>query len=51
MEENKRDCWHIILHYFNKGINATEMQKKKEKKICTIYGEGAVADQMCQSGL
>ena len=32
MEENKRDCWHIILHYFNKGINATEMQKKKRKK-------------------
>ena len=40
-----------MLYHSNKGKNATEMQKKKEKKICTIYGEGAVADQMCQSGL
>ena len=29
-----------MLYYFKKGKNATEMQKKK--KICAVYGEGAV---------
>ena len=38
--------WHIVLHYFKKGKNATEMQEK----ICALYGEGAVTDQMCQKG-
>ena len=33
-----------MLHYFKKGKNATEMQKK----IHAVYGEGAVTDQMCQ---
>ena len=32
--------WHIKLYYFKKGKNATEMQKK----ICAVYGEGAVTD-------
>ena len=36
--------WHIMLYYFKKGKNATEMQKK----ICAVYGEGAVTDGMCQ---
>ena len=36
--------WHIILYYFKKGKNATEPQKK----ICTVYGEGAVTDRTCQ---
>ena len=36
--------WHIMLYYFKKGKNATEMQKK----ICTVYGEGAVTDKTCQ---
>ena len=37
--------WHIIwLYYFKKGKNATETQKK----ICTVYGDGAVTDLMCQ---
>ena len=35
--------WYIILYYFETGKNATEMQKKK-KKICAVYGEGAVTD-------
>ena len=35
-----------MLYYFNKGKNTTEMQKKK--KICAVYGEGAVTDQMCR---
>ena len=36
---------HSMLHYFKKGKNATETQKKN---ICAPYGEGAVTDQMCQ---
>ena len=47
MEENVRHYQHIMLYYFKKGKNANEMQKK----ICAVYGEGAVTDQMCQSGL
>ena len=45
MEENKVHFRHIMLHYFKKGKNATEMQKK----ICAVYGEGAVTD--VESGL
>ena len=44
MEENMQRFWHIVLYYFQKSKNATEMQKK----ICAVYGEGAVTDQMCQ---
>ena len=44
MEENLQHFWHIMLYYFKKGKNATEMQKK----ICAVYGEAAVTDQMCQ---
>ena len=33
-----------MLYYFKKGKNATETWKK----ICTVYGEGAVTDRMCQ---
>ena len=29
---------HIMLYYFKKGKNATEMNKK----VCAVYGEGAV---------
>ena len=29
-------------YYFKNGKNATE--KQKHKKICTVYGEGAVTD-------
>ena len=34
----KQHFQHIMLNYFKKGKNATEMQKK----ICTAYGEGPV---------
>ena len=44
MEENMQLFQHIMLYYFKKGKNTTEMQKK----ICAVYGEGAVTDQMCQ---
>ena len=33
-----------MLYYFKKGKNATETQKK----ICAVYGEGAVTDTTCQ---
>ena len=39
-----------MLYYFKKGKNTTEVQKKK-KKICSVYVEGAVMDQMCQMWL
>ena len=40
MEESERQFKHIMLYYFKKGKNATEMPKK----ICAVYGEGAVSD-------
>ena len=33
-----------MLYYLKKGKNTTETQKK----ICAVYGEGAVTDWMCQ---
>ena len=44
MEGKKLHFQHIMLYYFKKGKNATEMHKK----ICAVYGEGAVTDQTCQ---
>ena len=44
MEEDTQDFQCIMLYYFKKGKNATEMHKK----ICAVCGEGAVTDQMCQ---
>ena len=32
-----------MLYYFKKGIYANEMKKK----ICAVYGEGAVTDGTC----
>ena len=49
MEENMQHFWHIVLYYFKKGKNASETQTKK--KICAVYGEGAVTDGMCQKWL
>ena len=40
MEEKNQQFRHIMLYYFKKGKNATEMQKQ----ICAVYGEGAVTD-------
>ena len=47
MKEDGQHFWCMMLCYFKKGKNATETHKK----IYAIYGEGAVADQTCQSGL
>ena len=44
MEENRQHFQHIMLYYFKKGKNAT----KTQKKICAVYGEGAVTDGTCQ---
>ena len=41
IEANKQHFWHIMLYYFKKGKNETEMKKKK---ICAVQGEGAVSD-------
>ena len=35
---------HTMLHYFKKGKNTSETHKK----ICVVYGEGAVTNQSCQ---
>ena len=43
MEESTRFL-HVMLYYFKKDKNTTEMPKT----ICAVYGEGAVADRMCQ---
>ena len=40
MEENMQCFWPVILYYFKKGKNATEMQKQ----ICALYGEGVVTE-------
>ena len=45
MEEDTRHFQYIVLHYFKKGENPRERQKK----VCAVYGEGAVTDRMCQS--
>ena len=45
MGENTQHIQHIMLYYFKKDKDATEMQKKK---TCAAYGKGAVTDQMCQ---
>ena len=44
MEENKQHFWQCILYYFKKGKNAAETQKK----MCAVYGEGAVSARTCQ---
>ena len=45
MGENMQHFWHIMFYYLKKGKDATEMQKIK--KICAVYGEGAVTDRTC----
>ena len=47
MEENTQLFQHIMLYYFKKGKNTTEMQKK----IYAVFGDGAVTDRMCQKWL
>ena len=44
MERNNVFFRCIMLFYFRKGKNATQIRKK----ICVVYGEDAVSDRMCQ---
>ena len=46
MEENMQHFQLIMLCYFKRGKNATEMQKK----ICAVYGEGAGTDWHVKRG-
>ena len=46
IEENRQHFWHIMLYYFKN--NRLKMQLKCKKKICAVYGEGDVTDEMCQ---
>ena len=45
MDENVQHFQHIMFHYIKKGKNATETHTKK---MCAVYGEGAVTDRTCQ---
>ena len=42
-EGNTLHFWHIMFYCFKKGKNTIKIQEK----ICAVYGEGAVIDQMC----
>ena len=44
MEANKKHLLHIMLYYYKKSKNVTETHKK----ICAVYGGGAVTYWMCQ---
>ena len=39
MKDKKKRFQHTMLYYFKKGKNTTKMQKK----VCAVYGEGAVS--------
>ena len=41
MEENKVHFRHLMLFFYRKGKNATQVANK----ICAVYGEGAVAER------
>ena len=43
MEENTHFL-HIMLYFFQKDKNATEVQKR----ICAVYEEGVVTNRTCQ---
>ena len=38
--EEKKYFWHIMLYYFKKGKNATEMKEK----MCAVYEDGAMTE-------
>ena len=42
--EEKQHFWSVNALLFQKGKNATEMQKKS----CAVYGEDTVTDGTCQ---
>ena len=44
VEEDTQLFQHVMLYYFKKGKNTPETQIK----ICALYEEHTVTDQMCQ---
>ena len=44
MKENTQHFLHIMLYFFKK----VQKCNWNAKKICTVYGEGAVTDWLCQ---
>ena len=44
MEEDMRHFRCIMLYYFQKGKNVSELQKK----VCAVYGEGTMSDRTSQ---
>ena len=40
-----KNIFSLLCFIISKSKNATEMEKKK---ICSVYGEGAVIGRMCQ---
>ena len=44
MKEDMQHFQHIMFYYLKK----VKTQLKRNKKICAVYGEGAMTDQMCQ---
>ena len=44
IEGDTQHFQYIMLYYFKEGKNTTETQKK----ICAVYGEGAVTDRTYQ---
>ena len=47
MEEHMKHFQYIMIHYFKKGRKCNW----NAKKICEMYGEDAMTDQMCQKWL
>ena len=49
--EDGRKTATFLAYYallFQERLKSSLNAKKKKKKICAVYGEGAVTDQMCQ---
>jgi len=44
MEDKKQHFWPIIIYFFKKGKNASEIQNKN----CAVSGDGAGTAQTCQ---
>ena len=47
MEGKKKTFQHMLLYYFKKGKNSTEVQRK----ICAMYGKVSVTDQMLENNI
>ena len=48
MEEKKQYFWHTMF-IVSRKVKTQLKCKRKKKKICAVYGEGAVTDWTCQT--